>query len=308
MRRNQWRIVVVCVALSVFLAGAAYAQMGGAGYHLANKYKLGGEGGWDYLAGDFSNHRLFISRGTRVMVVDTNTGSVIGEIPGLHRSHGIALAPEFNKGFASDGQPGTVVVFDYKTLKVLDTITTDKDCDGIIYDPSSKRVFTMNGDANTSSVIDASTGKLLGNIPLGGGPEFEATDGKGYVYANLEDKSSMVKINAQTMKVEQTWPLAPCQSPSGLAIDAANERLFVGCHNKLMAFMDGNSGKVLGTVPIGQGVDANRFDPGTALAFASCGDGTITVAHEDSPISFRPPGRSSRNAAREPWRSILRHT
>jgi YVTN family beta-propeller protein len=264
--------------------------MGGAGYHLANKYKLGGEGGWDYLAGDFTSRRLFISRGTRVLVVDINNGSVIGEIPGLHRSHGIALAPEFNKGFASDGVPGTVVVFDYKTLKVLDTVTTDKDCDGIIYDPGSKRVFTFNGDANTSSVIDAATGKMLGNIPLGGGPEFAAADGKGYVFANLEDKSSMVKINSQTMKVEQTWPLAPCQSPSGLAIDAANERLVVGCHNKLMAFVDGDSGKVVGTVPIGQGVDANRFDPGTALALASCGDGTITAAHEDSPDKFSPAG------------------
>jgi len=275
------------------MGGSSVAQMGGAGYHPANKYKLGGEGGWDYLAGDFANYRLFISRGTRVMVVDTNTGSLVGEIPGLHRSHGIALVPEFNKGFASDGNPGTVVIFDYKTLKVLDTIKTDKDCDGIIYDPGSKRVFTMNGDANTSTVIDAATGKVLSNIPLGGGPEFEAADGKGHVFANLEDKSSMVKINSQTMKVEETWPLAPCQSPSGLAIDAGNELLVVGCHNKLMAFVDGNSGKVIGTVPIGQGVDANRFDPGTKLAFASCGDGTITVAHEDSTDKFSLVGMIS---------------
>jgi YVTN family beta-propeller protein len=268
------------------MGGSTGGQMGGAGYHLADKYKLGGEGGWDYLAGDFAMHRLFISRGTKVLVVNADNGSVIGEIPGLHRSHGIALVPEFNKGFASDGNPGTVVVFDYRTLKVLDTLKTDKDCDGIIYDPGSKRVFTMNGDANTSTVIDAATAKVLANIPLGGGPEFEASDGKGHVFANLEDKSSMVKINSQTMKVEETWPLAPCQSPSGLAIDAENERLIVGCHNRLMTFVDGNSGKIIGTVPIGQGVDANRFDPGTKLAFASCGDGTITVAHEDSPDKF----------------------
>lgn len=296
MRTVKTRIAVIGFAALVFATSASFVghaiaaqQDGGGGYHLANKYKLGGTGGWDYLAIDASKHRLFISRGNRVMVVNTDNGSLIGEIPGIGRSHGIALAPEFNKGFATDGS-GSVLVFDYTTLKKLDTVKTDKDCDGIIYDPSSKRVFTMNGDANTSTVLDASTGKVLANIPLGGGPEFTAADGKGYVFANLEDKSAMVKINGQTMKVEQTWPLAPCQSPSGLAIDAANERLIVGCHNKLMTFVDGNSGKVIGTVPIGQGVDANRFDAGTGLAFASCGDGTITVAHEDSPDKFSPVG------------------
>lgn len=289
MRSANAKFLTVCLALFILIVGGlaishvmAAAQTGGSGYHAANKYKLGGNGGWDYLAIDAQKHRLFISRGNRVMVVDLENGSSIGEIPGIGRSHGIALAPEFNKGFATDGS-GSVLVFDYATLKTIDTVKTDKDCDGIIYDPGTKRIFTMNGDGNTSSVLDASTGKLLTNIPLGGSPEFTASDGKGSVFANLEDKSSLVKINAKTMKVEETWPLAPCESPSGLAIDAANERLFVGCHNKLMAMVDGKSGKVLGTVPIGQGVDANRFDPGTGFAFASCGDGTITVAHEDSP-------------------------
>jgi YVTN family beta-propeller protein len=294
MRRNALKDTFVHFAFLLFVASAALVgsaaaspQSAGSGYHVAKKIKLGGTGGWDYLAIDSPKHRLFISRGTHVMVVSTEDGSILGDIPGIQRSHGIALAPEFNKGFASDGG-GSVLVFDYTTLKTLDVVKTDKDCDGIIYDPGSKRVFTMNGDANTSTVLDASTGKVLSNIPLGGGPEFTASDGKGHVFANLEDKSAMVKINAQTMKVEETWPLAPCESPSGLAIDAANERLIVGCHNKFMTFVDGNSGKVLGTVPIGQGVDANRFDPGTGFAFASCGDGTITVAHEDSPDKFSP--------------------
>lgn len=280
--------LVFVSAIAGFNQLVAAPQMGGSGYHLEKRYKLGGEGYWDYLTIDSPNHRLFISRGTHVMVVDTATGATVGDIPGMHRVHGIALAPEFNKGFVSDGQPGTVTVFDYKTLKVLDTVTTDKDCDAIIYDPGSKRVFTMNGDANTSTAIDAATGKVVSTFPLGGGPEFAAADGKGHVFANLEDKSALIKINSQTLKVEETWPLAPCQSPSGLAIDAANERLFVGCHSKVMAFVDGNSGKVLGTVPIGQGVDANRFDSGTGDAFASCGDGTITVAHEDSSEKLSP--------------------
>lgn len=263
-------------------AARAKAQAGSSGYHLKAKYKLGGEGGWDYLAFDAGMDRLFISRGTHVIVVNPKTGKVMGDIPGLTRSHGIALAPQFNKGFASDGDPGMVTVFDYKTLKIIERLKTDKDCDGIIYDPGTKRVFTMNGDAGTSTAIDAATATVVGTFQLGGKPEFAAADGKGHVFANLEDKSEMVKIDAKALKVDETWPLAPCQSPSGLAIDAKNERLFVGCHNGMMAFVDGNSGKVLGTVPIGQGVDANRFDPGTDFAFASCGDGTITVAHEDS--------------------------
>ncbi len=296
MRKLHLRTALVYFAFLALAAGLAFVdhvfaarpQAGGSGYHVTKKIKLGGEGGWDYITLDTSKHRLFISRGTHVMVVDPEQGTVLGDLPGMHRVHGIAIVPEFNKGFVSDGNPGSVFIFDLTTLKVLSEVTTDKDCDGIIYDPGSKRVFTMNGDANTSTAIDAATGKVLANIPLGGGPEFLAADGKGHVFANLEDKSSLVKINSETLKVEETWPLAPCESPSGLAIDAANERLVVGCHNKLMTFLDGNSGKVIGTVPIGQGVDANRFDPGTGYAFASCGDGTITVAHEDSPDKFSP--------------------
>jgi DNA-binding beta-propeller fold protein YncE len=292
MRKMRSESVVLYVAFLIFAVSAGFgnqatadSRSGVSGYRVSKKYKLGGQGGWDYLAFDSPKHRLFITRGTHVMVIDTTTGSVAGDIPGLRRGHGVALAAEFNKGFISDGT-GSVVIFDYTTLQALGTAKTDKDCDGIIFDPASKRVFATNGDAGTSTAIEASTGKVAGTFPLGGKPEFEAADGKGYVFANLEDKSSIVKINAQTLKVEETWPLAPCESPSGLAIDAADERLIVGCRNQLMAFVDGNSGKVIGTVPIGQGVDANRFDPGTGSAFASCGDGTITVAHEDSPDKF----------------------
>lgn len=262
-------------------AVAQEGQAGASGYHLAKKFKLGGDGGWDYLLYDKGMDRLFISRQNRVMVVNPKTGKVLGEIPGFTRSHGIALAPQFNKGFASDGDPGSVTVFDYKTLKVLEHLPTAADCDGIIYDPATKRVFTMNGDSASSTAIDAETGKVLGTFPLGGKPEFAGADGKGHVFANLEDKSEVVKIDAKDLRVLDTWELAPCKSPSGLAVDEKNERVFSGCHSGVMTMLDGNSGKVVTTVPIGQGVDANRFDPGTDYAFASCGDGTITVAKEE---------------------------
>lgn len=266
---------------------AAPQPTGPSGYHLVKKVKLGGPGGWDYLEVDPATHRLFISRGTHVIVVDPDQGKIIGDIPNTQGVHGIAMADEFNRGFTTNGGTSDSTIFDLTSLKVLRTTKTDKDSDAVIYDPFSKRVFSFNGDANTASAIDAGSGKLVSTFALGGGPEFGATDGKGKIFVNLEDKSALVKFDAKTLKIENTWPLAPCESPSGLAIDAANEILVVGCHNKLMAFV-GSSGKVLGTVPIGQGVDANRFDPSTGYAFASCGDGTLTIAHEDSPTSFSP--------------------
>ncbi len=279
----------VSLLLFSLLAGSylpAAPQAGGSGYHLIKKVKLGGTGGWDYLEVDPATHRLFISRGTHVIVVDPEQGKIVGDIPDTQGVHGIALADEFNKGFTTNGKTADSTIFDLGSLKTLGTTKADKDADAVIYDPFSKRVFSFNGDANTATAIDASSGKTVSTVALGGGPEFAASDGKGKIFVNLEDKSSLVKFDAKTLKIENTWPLAPCESPSGLAIDAANEILVVGCHNKLMAFVDGITGKVLGTVPIGQGVDANRFDPGTGYAFASCGDGTLTIAHKDSPTKF----------------------
>lgn len=291
MSKNSVRcsvtLAVFCLAL--FTAShlpATPQSSGSSGYHLVKKVKLGGSGGWDYLEVDPATHRLFISRGTHVIVVDPEQGKIIGDIPDTKGVHGIAMADEFNRGYTTNGGTSDSTNFDLTSLKVLGKTKTDKDSDAVIYDPFSKRVFAFNGDGNTSSAIDAASGKLVGTFPLGGGPEFGASDGKGKIFVNLEDKSSLVKFDAKTLKIENTWPLAPCESPSGLAIDAANEILIVGCHNKVMAFVDGSTGKVLGTVPIGQGVDANRFDPGTGFAFASCGDGTLTIAHEDSPTKF----------------------
>jgi hypothetical protein len=219
------------------------------------------------------------------MVLDAGA-RVLADIPNTQGVHGIALAPEFNKGFTSDGGDATVTIFDMKTFKTVGTAQTDRGPDAIVYDPGSKRVFTMNGGGRSATAIDAVTGAVAGTVPLGGRPEFAAADGKGHVFANLEDKSMVVELDSKALTVLNTWPLAPCESPSGLAIDVAHNRLVVGCHNNLMAFMDATNGKVVATVPIGTGVDANRFDPGTGFAFASCGDGTITVAHEDSPDKF----------------------
>jgi hypothetical protein len=225
---------------------------------------------------------------THVLVVDPDSGKIVGDIPNTQGVHGIALADEFNKGFTTNGRTGDSTVFDLTSLAVIGNIKTDKGTDGAIYDPFSKRVFTFNGKPNSATAIDVASGKAIATFPLGGGPEFAASDAKGHIFVNLEDKSALVKFDAKTLKIENTWPLAPCESPSGLAIDAPHEILIVGCHNKLMTFIDGNSGKVLGTVPIGEGVDANRFDPATGYAFASCGDGTLTIAHADSPTKFSP--------------------
>ena len=294
MLKMRWQTLVILtgmlvLACALILGGIAKASpqgAGGSGYKLANKFTLGGPGGWDYLEIDPATHRVFISRGTHVMVVDPETGKVIGDIPNTQGVHGIALAPEFNHGFTSDGMTATATMFDMTTLQTLGEPKTEKGPDAIIYDPGSKRVFTMNGAGNSATAIDAKTGEVAGSVALGGAPEFAAADGKGHVFANLEDKSALVEIDSKALTLMNTWPLAPCDSPSGLAIDAKNNRLVVGCHNKMMAFVDGSTGKVVGNVPIGTGVDANKFDPGTGFAFASCGDGTITVAHEDSPDKF----------------------
>jgi DNA-binding beta-propeller fold protein YncE len=277
---------MACVLVLGGIAAASPQASGGSGYELAKKATLGGEGGWDYLEIDPATHRVFISRGSHVIVVDPAAGKIVGDILNTQGVHGIALAPEFNHGFTSDGMTATVTMFDMTTLQTLGEPKTDKGPDAIIYDPGSKRVFTMNGQASSATAIDAKTGEVAGSVALGGRPEFAAADGKGHVFANLEDKSALVEIDSKSLTLLNTWPLAPCDSPSGLAIDAKNERLVVGCHNKMMAFVDGNTGKVVATVPIGTGVDANRFDPGTGFAFASCGDGTLTVAHEDSPDTW----------------------
>jgi len=281
--RKQIFLAMTLVTAFALLASAAEPV----NYVVKQKFTLGGDGGWDYLTYDAAGKRLFISRGTRVMVVDTEKGSVIAEIPNTAGVHGIALAQDLGKGFTSNGRDNTVTVFDLKSLKETAKIKLEggENPDAIIYDPASKRVFTFNGRSKNATAIDAANGTVVGNIPLDGRPEFAAADGKGTVFVNIEDKNELVAIDARKATVVNTWPMAGCEGPSGLAMDQKNRRLFAGC-DKIMAIVDADSGKMVATLPIGDGVDATGFDPSANLAFSSNGDGTLTVVHEESKDKF----------------------
>jgi len=268
----------------LLLAVAALAAA--PGYHIVNTHKVGGDGGWDYLTADASARRIYISRATRVMVLDADSGKSVGEIADTPGVHGIALAPELGRGFTSNGREGTVSIFDMKTLATSSKVKVGDNPDAILFDPATKRVFTFNGRSQDSTVIDAAKGTVLGTIKLDGKPEFAASDGKGEIFVNIEDKSELAVIDPNKLEVKAKWPLAPCESPSGLSMDRKNRRLFVGCDNKMMAVVNADSGKVIATLPIGEGVDATTFDDETALAFASCSEGVLTVIHEDSPDKF----------------------
>ena len=284
MKRLQ-QILVVCLAM-VVISMTCLAQAT-KGYKVVDKVKIGGEGGWDYLIADAAAKRLYLSHGTVVVVFDTKTNTVVGEIPNTMGVHGIALAPKLGRGYTSNGRTSSVTVFDLTTLKVLDSIKlTEKNPDAILYEPFSNRVFTFNGGSSNATAIDAATNKVVGTIPLGGKPEFAVTDLKGKVFVNIEDKSQITAFDPKTLKVLNEWPIAPGEEPSGLAIDRENHRLFSVCGNKMMMVLDAVSGKVVASVPTGAGTDAAGFDPQTHLAFASNGDGTLTVIHEDSPDKF----------------------
>jgi DNA-binding beta-propeller fold protein YncE len=274
--------VLGIISALVTLAVAA----SGPGYHVVKTYTLGGEGGWDYLTIDPETHRLFISRGTHVIVINVDTGKSVGDIADTPGVHGIALAPELGRGFTSNGREGTVSIFDIKTLATSNKVKAGENPDAILYDPATKRVFTFNGRSHDSTAIDAATGNVLGTIKLDGKPEFAASDGQGEIFVNIEDKSELTAIDPSKLEVKATWPLAPCTEPSGLSMDRRHRRLFVGCDNKMMAVVDADTGKVIATPAIGDGVDATRFDPETGLAFASCGEGVLTVIKEESPDKF----------------------
>jgi len=253
-------------------------------YHFLKEIPVGTDGGWDYLSVDSAARRLYVSHGTQVVVIDLDKESVVGEITNTPGVHGLAPAPELGRGMTSNGRENKAGIVDLKTLQTLSKVDTGQNPDGMLYEPGQKEFYTFNGRGESATVIDAKSAKVVATVALGGRPEFGAADpGAGRVYDNLEDKSEVVAIDTKTHAVVNRWPIAPGEEASGMAIDTAAHRLFLGCRNNLMVMMDSGTGKVAGTVPIGQGVDANAFDPGTGLAFASCGDGTVTIAHEDSP-------------------------
>jgi YVTN family beta-propeller protein len=299
------------------LAGLGLALMTGfaapkaPAYHVLRKIQIGGDGGWDYLMADGASHRLYISRGTHVTVVDTATGKVVGDIPNTQGVHGIALAPKLNRGFTSNGRDNSVTVFDLKTLKQIQRVSVGKGPDCIIFDGASNRVFTFNGESGDATAVDAATGKVAGTIALSGRPEYAASDDRGAVFVNIEDKSEIDTIDSKALKVTRHWSLSPGDGPSGLAIDRKHHRLFSVCGNEKMVVSDADYGKVVATPPIGKGPDAAAFDPDSGIAFSSNGeDGTLTLVHESSPNRYEIVGNvrtepSARTMALDPQSHLI---
>jgi DNA-binding beta-propeller fold protein YncE len=272
------------IALILALATALLAQS--SSYRITHTYLLGGDGSWDYVVPDPPHHRLFVARQNRVMVIDEDNGTLLGEVTGIQGAHGTAIAESTGHGFATSGNDQSVVMFDLKTFKAIGRIPAAEDADAVVYDSASNRVFTMNGDAHSSTVIDPREGTLITNIPLGGKPEYGASAGDGKVYANLTDISEVVEIDAKAATVMRRWPTAPCKQPVSMAIDTGHHRLFSGCRSGLMAVSDYQAGKVVATLPIGTGVDGAGYDAASGNAFASNADGTLTVIHQDSPDQY----------------------
>ncbi|HEY4234207.1 MAG TPA: YncE family protein [Lacipirellulaceae bacterium] len=277
------RFVLLVTSIAMLLALAPVTHADGP-YHFIKEIPIGGEGGWDYLAVDEASRRIYVSHATKVVVIDLDKDEVAGEIADTPGVHGIAIAPKLDRVFVSNGRESKASVVDSKTLATLMKVDTGPNPDAILYEPSQQEVYTFNGRGKSATVFAADSGKAVATIELSGKPEFAVYDpSSGRVYNNIEDKSEVVAIDTKMHKVVDTWPIAPGESASGMAFDAAHHRLFLGCDNKMMVMMDSASGKVITNVPIGEGVDANAFDPATQLAFSSNGEGNVTIAHEDAP-------------------------
>jgi YVTN family beta-propeller protein len=272
----------ICWAALAMLAVPAVAQ---GSYKILHTYTLGGDGGWDYLNLDPDSGRLFITRGSHVIVVDPATGKQLGDIAGLQGIHGTAFVG--GRAYVSEGGANRIAVIDGKSLSKTAEIPVGMRPDGILYDAFSKHLFTFNGASKDATAVDPASGKVVGTVALGGKPEAAASDGAGTIFVNIEDKSELVAFDAKTLAVKQHYPLAPCEEPSGMAADLAHGRIFSGCDNKMIAVTDMKTGKAVAQIPIGEGVDANRFDSTTGLVFSSNGEsGTLTIAHEDGPDKF----------------------
>src|SRR6266850_31131 len=287
---NYKRIAILAVTaalgLAIFTGAVLLAAPGASGYKVIKTVPISGEGGWDYVYVDSDARRVYVSHATQVVVLDADSYEVVGNIPDTQGVHGIAIASELGRGFTSNGRSNDVTIFDLKTLKTIGTVKTDANPDAIVYDSVSKRVFTFNGRGKSTTAINAADGIVAGTLALGGKPEFAVTDGKGSIFVNNEDTSELIQIDSQKITETHRWPLAPCKSPSGLAIDRKNRRLFAVCDERVMAVVNADTGKVVATPTIGEGVDASAFEPATQLAFASNGEGTLTVVHEDSPDKY----------------------
>lgn len=277
-------LATLSAAILFFVVAFAHAapQPGSSGYHVIKTVSVPGDEGWDYVYVDSDARRVYISHGSHTVVMNADTYAIEGDIPDTQGVHGIAIASDLGRGFISAGRANTAVIFDLKTLKTIGTAKTDANPDAIIYDPASKRVFTFNGRGKNATAINGADGSVAGTIPLNDKPEFAVADGKGTVWVNGEETANLVAIDSQSLKETHRWPLAPCKSPSGLAGDLKTRRLLAVCDDKVSAVVDADSGKVVATPAICDGPDAAAFDPSDNLFFASCGDGNITVIHEDS--------------------------
>jgi YVTN family beta-propeller protein len=290
MKFSAGRALVLFSVLLVF--GSLTFASPDSAYHLLKTYMFGAAPGsameyFDYITVDPAARRVYLSRGSAVQVMDADTGALVGYIPGFKRQHGVALAPEFNRGFISDGILAQVTIFDLKTLKTLGEAKAEPDTDCIVYDPVSKRVFTMNGDSHSSTVIDAKTGAVIKTIDLAGSPEFAVADGKGVVYANLANKNQVVAMDARTLEVKSRWPTAPSGGSTALAMDREHRRLFsAGRNPQMLVVMDADNGKIIQSFPITAGTDATAYDPETKLIYVSTREGNIHVFHEDSPDRY----------------------
>ena len=282
MNQNVRRWGGLAGLLFVVLLPTAFARA--QTYHLLKDIPIGGEGRWDYLVSDDAAHRLYVTHGEQIEVIDTQTDVRVGVIAATPGVHGFALAPDLKRGFSSNGREAKASIIDLTTLNTVAKVDTGKDPDAILYASGPHEVYTFNGKDNSATVFDAMTGNVVATIPLPGTPEFAVYDpAANLVYDNIEDKSELVVIDAKTHQIVNTWPLAPGTTPSGLAMDHEHQRLFIGCRNRLMLVMDAATGHILSSVPIGERVDANAYNPKGQLAFSSNGDGTLTVAYADAP-------------------------
>jgi YVTN family beta-propeller protein len=282
MKIQRMALLSALVVALTLLPAAAQST----GYQVLNTYQIGGDGGWDYLTLDETNHRLYIARESRAQIVDTQSGKLVGELADTPGIHGVALVPGLKRAVTSNGKANSATIFDLETMKAIGQVPTGEKPDAIIFDPASKLVFAMNGKSNSASAIDPKELKVVGTVPLTGNPEFAVADGRGTVFINLESAGAIAAVDSRKLSVKAVWPMAGCEEPTGLAMDRKNHRLFSVCHNQKMMVVDSDSGKVVATLPIGAHVDAAAYDPKTQCAFSSNGDGTLTVVHEDSPDKF----------------------